>query len=79
VRDVLATQIDLRKDGIEYVSLSELPRGHRYFALQEALGTAAAPSEQAIGEERRARGNEYRDQTDGDHPVADLRGPASTR
>jgi hypothetical protein len=77
VREVLASQIDLRKDGVHYVTLDQLPRDHRYFGYQRALDTDAAPSELAIVETRNTRGNEYRDQTEGQHPIPDLAVPAT--
>jgi hypothetical protein len=70
VRQVLATQLDLRTDGTEYVSVNDLPKNHRYFAIQKTYGTATAPSERVVDLDRSERGREYRDQTDGDHPVA---------
>jgi hypothetical protein len=79
VRQVLASQIDLRADGTEYVPLSELPEDHRYFQIQATYGTERAPSEQVIEMARAKRGHEYRDQTEGDHPVADLREPVGAQ
>jgi hypothetical protein len=73
VREVLATQIDLRKDGTNYVPLADLPEDHRYFQLQAAFRTDAAPSERVIDEARAARSVEYRDETNGEHPVSGLR------
>jgi hypothetical protein len=79
VREVLATQVDLRTDGLDLVSLGDLPKGHRYFDVQNRMETADAPSEQVIDQERAARGHEYRDETEGEHPIADLREPAGSR
>jgi hypothetical protein len=79
VRNVLANQIDLRKAGVEYVPVAELPSDHRYFTLQAAYQTDRAPSELVIDAERGAHDREYRDQTDGEHPVPDLRQPATSR
>lgn len=72
VREVLAAQVDLRTDGTEYVPLASLPDDHRYFMLQRTYQTATAPSERVIDLDRSERGQEYRDQTDGDHPVPAL-------
>jgi hypothetical protein len=77
VREVLATQIDLRKDDVLYVPVGELPDDHRYFALQATYQTEMAPSERVIDETRATRGREYRDETDGAHPVAELRQTAA--
>jgi hypothetical protein len=79
VREVLATQVDLRTDGLDFVFLGDLPKGHRYFDVQKRMDTAKAPSEQVIDQERAARGQEYRDETEGEHPIADLRERAGSR
>jgi hypothetical protein len=79
VRQVLAEQVDLRKNGIDYVDLAQLGPDHRYFDYQRALETSKAPSELVIEQTRRGRGAEYRDETDGPHPVVDLRAPAGVR
>ena len=79
VRDVLATQFDLRTDGLIYVPLGDLPRGHRYFQYQDTVNEGGAPSEQVIDANRAAHGREYRDETEGDNPVLDLREPSKAR
>jgi len=73
VREVLASQIDLRTDGLAYVPVDDLPSDHRYFRYQEIVNKGGAPSEQVIDEDRRRTRHEYRDETDGDHPIDDLR------
>jgi hypothetical protein len=73
VRDVLAAQIDLRADGLRYVGVDELPEGHRYWGYQHTLDAGGVPSEQVIDRARGAEGGEYRDETEGDHPVEGLR------
>jgi len=73
VRQVLAEQIDLRADGTEYVPLDQLPPDHRYFRYQAIVNEGGAPSEQVIEQDRAERGHEYRDETEGEHPVPDLR------
>jgi hypothetical protein len=72
LRDLLATQLDLRTDGPDYVSVDDLPSDHRYFKYQEKVNSDGVPSEDVIRMAREQLGREYRDQTDGDHPVADL-------
>jgi hypothetical protein len=79
VREVLATQVDLRTDGLDFVPLGDLPKGHRYFDVQKRMDTSKAPSEQVIDQERAARGAEYRDETEGEHPIVDLRERAGSR
>ena len=44
---------------------------------QEIVNAGGAPSEHVIDENRARTGREYRDETEGEHPVADLR-PAGT-
>jgi hypothetical protein len=72
VREILASQYDLRTDGIDYVDLDDLPSDHRYFRVQEVVNAGGAPSEMVIDEERRERDADYRDETDGDNPVPEL-------
>ncbi len=73
VRQVLATQIDLRTDGLAYVPYQELPDDHRYFAYQDTVNAGGASSEQVIDQNRSKRGREFRDETEGEHPIAGLR------
>ena len=56
VREVLAEQIDLRADGLDYVPVDELPSDHRYFRYQEIVNAGGAPSEQVIEENRAQKG-----------------------
>jgi hypothetical protein len=76
VREILATQVDLRTDGLAYVRLDELPDAHRYFGYQATVNAGGAPSEQVIDQNRQRSGREYRDETNGQHPVLDLRDTA---
>jgi hypothetical protein len=76
VRGILAEQIDLRADGLEYVALQDLPAEHRYFAYQETVNAGGAPSEQVIDQNRASAGRDFRDETEGDNPIVDLREPA---
>jgi hypothetical protein len=73
VRDVLATQVDLQADGLDFVPVGELPPDHRYFTYQKAVNARGNPSEQVIDQNRARSGRDYRDETEGDHPVTDLR------
>lgn len=79
LRDVLATQIDLRANGADYVPVDQLPSDHRYFQYQRIVNGDGAFSEEVIDQNRAKQGREYRLQTEGDHPVVDLREPAGTR
>ena len=73
VRSVLAAQVDLRSDGPEYVPAGALPSDHRSVAYQATVNAGGAPSEQVVAENVAASGRDYRDQTEGEHPVIDLR------
>jgi hypothetical protein len=74
VREILATQYDLRTDGMEYVRIDDLPSDHRYFRFQERMNGQGVPSEQVVSEDRAHRGaSEYRDETDGQSPIEELR------
>lgn len=73
VREILASQIDLRADGLHYVPDSELPADHRSRHYQQIVNAGGAPSEMVIDENRSRSGHEFRDETDGPHPVPELR------
>jgi hypothetical protein len=77
VRDVLSRTVDLRTDGVAYVSVDDLPEDHRYFAVQQRINQGGAPSEEVVRQAREAHGHEFRDQSEGDHPIPDLREPVS--
>lgn len=79
VRQVLATTVDLRTDGTEYVPIGELPPDHRYFEYQRTVNEGGVPSEQVVDEVRARDGRDYRDETEGENPVPDLRQPAKAR
>jgi hypothetical protein len=73
VRKVLATQVGLQADGPDFVPVDDLPSDHRYYRYQETVNAGGNPSEEVIDENRAHSGHEYRDETEGDHPVANLR------
>jgi hypothetical protein len=73
VREILATQYDLRTDGMEYVREADLPRNHRFFRFQETMNGQGVPSEQIIEMDRAERGRDYRDETEGASPIKELR------
>jgi hypothetical protein len=73
VRDVLAEQLDLRADGANYVPVDQLPPDHRYWDYQRTVNQGGAPSEQIVDLDRTERGEEYRDETEGEHPIDELR------
>jgi hypothetical protein len=54
--------------------LERLPQDAPYFGYQQAVhGDGSVPSEQVINEHRAAKGTEYRLETEGPHPVPELR------
>jgi hypothetical protein len=73
VREILATQIDLRADLLDYVPDEALPSTHRSRRYREVVNAGGAPSEMVIDENRSQNGREFRDETEGLHPVAELR------
>src|SRR4029453_10215715 len=77
VRDLLAATIDLRTDGIQYVPVDQLPKGPRYFTYQNTVNAGGPPSEMVI-DAARDNGGEYRDETEGEHPIAELRPQTET-
>ncbi len=79
VRDVLAAQVDLRADGLDYVPVQSLPADHRYFRYQDVVNTDGTPSEQVIEQNRAAAGRELRDETEGENPIPELRDAAAGR
>jgi hypothetical protein len=61
------------------VPLDSLPADDRYYAYRDRVNDDWVPSEIVIEQNRAKQGREYRDQTEGDHPVIDLREPAHTK
>lgn len=72
VRSVLANQVHLSANELEFVPAAELPKNHRYHRYQDTVNRGATPSEQIIEEHRRAKGDDYRFQSEGPHPVREL-------
>ena len=73
VREILASQIDLATDGFDYVPSHNLPEDHRSRMHRERINAGGAPSEEVIELNRQESGDEYRDETEGEHPVQALR------
>lgn len=73
VRKVLAEQVSLTADEIDFVPMATLPRNHRYFEYQKTVhGKGLVPSEAVIAEHSGREGGEYRLETEGPHPVEEL-------
>ncbi|MCK2217037.1 hypothetical protein MF672_025065 [Actinomadura sp. ATCC 31491] len=67
LRELIATQIDYTTLGTGYVQEAH----ERFERMQETImGGEAPPSDQVIEENRSKSGEEYRLQTEGEHPVA---------
>ena len=76
VRQVLASQVDLRTMGTQFIPLDQLPKDSLYFEYQKAVnGGGFVPSEQVIEDYVAANGADYRHVTEGPHPVKELQQP----
>jgi len=75
VRDVLAGQIDLRTVGPDYVPIEQLPEDSPSLRYQDQVNGDGIPSE-AVIDQARADGGEYRRELLGTHPIDWLRQPA---
>lgn len=73
LRDVLAKQVDLAAADSDFVPITDLPTGHRFFDYQKVVNGDGVPSEMVIAENRKAQGTDYRLETEGEHPVPGLR------
>jgi hypothetical protein len=73
VREILAAQYDLRTDGLDYVPLDELDDDHTYFDYQRAVNQGDIPSESVVEVDRQERRRDFRDETEGEHPIEALR------
>jgi hypothetical protein len=79
VRRVLADQIDLRADGFAYVDERDLPEDHRSRRYRAVVNAGGNPSELVIDQTRAARGRDFRDETEGENPVPELRASVTAR
>jgi hypothetical protein len=50
-----------------------MPDDHRYFAYRALVNEGMEPGDEVINMTITQRGHEYRDETEGEHPVVDLR------
>lgn len=74
IREILATQIHLTADGNMYKPVADLPEPSRYFEYQRMVNVdGSAPSQQVIEEHIDRHGQDYRLETEGPHPVEELR------
>jgi hypothetical protein len=78
VRQVLASQVDLRTIGAQFIPLDQMPEDAKYFEYQEAVnGGGFVPSEQVIDDHIAAFGGDYRDMPGGPHPVERQQQPSA--
>jgi rubrerythrin len=73
VRQVLADQVELTSKETEFVPISSVPEGDRYFAYNGTVNAGWVPTEDVIAKTIDARGDEYRLETEGPNPVPGLR------
>jgi hypothetical protein len=74
IRDILAAQIDLTADGNMYTPVEALPDSARYFTWQRRVNIdGSAPSQRVIEEHVDRHGTDYRRETEGPHPIEELR------
>lgn len=73
LRDVLARTVEWTPYDAQFVAVTELPADHRFFEYQRTVNSGEVPSEQVIERHRAEFQQEYRDVTDGPHPIESLR------
>jgi hypothetical protein len=77
IRSILAAQIDLTADGNMYTPVEALSDSARYFTWQRLVNVdGSAPSQRVIEERIDRHGTDYRLETEGPHPIAELRARA---
>jgi hypothetical protein len=79
LRRVLAGQVGLTADLHRFVPMETLSADHRYHQYQKIVNAGTVPTEQVIADRKRAKGgSDYRLETEGPHPVPQLRDGASS-
>lgn len=73
LRKVLAEQIDLTGKDDGFAPVSTLPDDHRYFDYQAKVNSDGSPTEDVISMNIEKNGEDYRLETEGEHPVPGLR------
>jgi len=69
VREILATQTDFNANGTEFIPGSQMPKDSKYDMYQQAVNQGGTPSEQVIEQHVSKKGEEYRQELRGKHPV----------
>ncbi len=73
IRKVLDNQVWLTANETEFVPMDDLPKDHRFFKYQEIVNAETVPSDKIIESHIAELGDEYRFQSQGEHPVDELR------
>ncbi|OPY68543.1 MAG: hypothetical protein A4E57_01723 [Syntrophorhabdaceae bacterium PtaU1.Bin034] len=73
VRNILATQVKLTADGPNIVPVDQLPGDSRYSWYQRTVNDAFVPSQNIIQRRINDRGEDYRLELSGPHPVESFR------
>jgi rubrerythrin len=77
VRDIIASQVDLTAKETEFVNPDELSPDFRYFEFQRIMNSDSIPSQDVVEEHIRRKGQDYRLETEGPHPVERMRSKES--
>ncbi len=72
IRKIIEEQVDFTKDGKEYVRVGELPEDHRYFQYQKMVNDDGVPSRDVIEQHIEQKQQDFRIETEGDHPIGPL-------
>jgi len=78
IRNVLGAQVGLTANETEFVPMDSLAPDHRYHAHQAVVNADGVPSERVIEEHVKAKGGEYRLETEGPSPVESFRQAAQS-
>ena len=78
IRNVLGAQVGLTANETEFVPMDSLAPDHRYHAYQAVVNADGVPSERVIEEHVKAKGGEYRLETEGPSPVESFRQAAQS-
>jgi len=74
IRRILEEQVKLTGNGTDFIEMDQLPEDNRYKRYQQIVNDDdSVPSQEVIRRHRKAKGSEYRVQTEGSHPVDVLR------
>ncbi|MBM4024045.1 MAG: hypothetical protein FJ280_01375 [Planctomycetes bacterium] len=80
IRNVLVSQIHLTADGNMYKPAAALPDSHRYFTWQRLVNVdGSAPSQSVIETHIDRHGQDWRLETEGPHPIEELRARETIR